>query len=100
MSQQYDNTNRGVLFRNDKKETDSHPDYTGKIDVGGTEYRLSAWIKEGKNGKFMSLSVQQNTSQRQAAPKPQPKQTAGDFSGMDEDIPFAPIGRGIGGHAI
>ena len=53
---EYDNTNRGALFKNGKKETDRHPDYTGRIDIDGKEYFLSAWIKEGKKGKFMSLS--------------------------------------------
>lgn len=56
---EYDNTNRGVLFKNDDKKTDKHPDYTGTINVDGTDFRLSAWIKTGKKGgKFMSLSVQ------------------------------------------
>ena len=59
----YDNTNRGVLFKNNRKERDNQPDYTGKIDVGGTEYELAAWIKEGKAGKFMSLSVKPKDDQ-------------------------------------
>lgn len=55
----FDNTNRGVLFKNQKKTTDKHPDYNGSINVDGKEMWLSAWIKESKNGgKFMSLSVQ------------------------------------------
>jgi len=49
--------NSGVLFRNDKKETGNHPDYKGNITVGGKDYWLSAWIKEGKSGKFMGLAV-------------------------------------------
>jgi uncharacterized protein (DUF736 family) len=58
MSQQYDNTNRGALFKNEGKESDSHPDYQGNINVGGKEFWLSAWIKESKAGKkYMSLSV-------------------------------------------
>ena len=39
---EYDNTNRGVLFKNDRKESDSHPDYKGQINVDGTEFWLSA----------------------------------------------------------
>lgn len=55
----YDNNNRGVLFKNDNKETDRQPDYKGRIDVGGQEYWLSAWIKDrkGTTQKYMSLSV-------------------------------------------
>jgi hypothetical protein len=54
---EYDNTNRGALFKELDKQSDKHPDYTGKINVDGKELRLAAWIKDGKSGKFMSLSV-------------------------------------------
>lgn len=54
----YDNNMRGVLFKNDRKENENQPGYTGKIEIDGIEYRLSAWVKEGKKGKFFSLSVQ------------------------------------------
>lgn len=53
--QQRDNS--GALFKNDKKVRDNQPDYTGKAVIDGTEYRLSAWIKEAKSGrKYMSLA--------------------------------------------
>ena len=56
---QYDNNNKGVLFNNDKQGNEKRPDYTGSINVDGKEFKLSAWIKDGKSGnKFMSLSVQ------------------------------------------
>lgn len=56
--------NTGVLFKNNKKTDDKQPDYTGSILVGTKEMRLAAWIKEGKNGKFMSLKMsEQNTKQ-------------------------------------
>jgi hypothetical protein len=58
--------NRGLLFRNRNKETDKHPDYTGELTIGGTEYSLSAWVKEGRHGKFMSLSARPR-EQRTAA---------------------------------
>lgn len=56
---QYDNKNKGVLFRNkEKAEGDKKPDYTGKIDVEGKELRLAGWLRESKSGtKFLSLSI-------------------------------------------
>ena len=58
MSKEYDNTNRGSLFDNDKKEKDTHPDFAGSINVDGKEYWLNGWKKTSKAGKrFFSLSV-------------------------------------------
>jgi hypothetical protein len=59
----YDNTNSGLLAKNDKQGNENRPDYRGSINVDGTEYWLSAWIKTGRDGtklagqKYMSLSV-------------------------------------------
>lgn len=47
----------GALFRNDKGDNPSRPDYRGDIRIDGTDYELAAWIKEGKKGKFMSLAA-------------------------------------------
>lgn len=78
----YDNTNRGAIFKNDKKESDTHPDYKGSININGVEYWLSSWIKDGKSGKFMSLSVKPKDAQ--AAPK---KQVSSGFDDSN-DFPF------------
>ncbi len=83
MPEGYDNELSGALFRNDKKETDKHPDYKGQAQVGGTEYWVSGWIKTSKAGKkYMSLSFTAKDAPRQA-PDPAPP---GPISG--DDMPF------------
>jgi hypothetical protein len=69
MSKQYDNTNRGVLFINDRKEQDNHPDRKGSINVEGKEYWLSAWNKETAKGDTISLSVTPKDGAKQTASK-------------------------------
>jgi len=87
MSQQYDNEMRGVLFKNDKEGNENRPDYKGKIQIGGVEYWLSAWIKEGKSGKFMSLKAEEQKKAADAYPAEKPKAApADDFD--DSSIPF------------
>jgi hypothetical protein len=78
---------QGSLFKNDRKEKDSHPDYKGSITINGQEFWLSAWIKKGEK-TFMSLAAQPKEAQApRRAPAPAPKPASG-FDDMDDDIPF------------
>ena len=55
---EYDHTNRGAIFPNDRKQSDQQPDYRGSINVEGTEYWISGWKKTAKTGNvFLSVSV-------------------------------------------
>ena len=76
--------NSGALFRNDRKEKETQPDYTGEARIEGVEYRLSAWLNESKNGKkYMGLKLTaKDDMPRQQAPAAEPPQ---DF---DAEIPF------------
>jgi hypothetical protein len=47
----YDNTNTGILFRNDRRENEKQPEFTGTINVDGVEFWLSAWVKTSKEGR-------------------------------------------------
>ena len=82
MSKQYDDTNTGALFKNDRKEKPTHPDYKGSINIEGKEYWMNAWVKEGKTGKkFFSMSFNPKDAAPASAPAP-----ADDLE--DSEIPF------------
>ncbi len=76
----YDNTNKGVLFREQEKKSERHPDMTGTINIEGVEFRLAGWTKESKSGKkFLSLSV---TPKQESAPQ------QGSDTDFNDSIPF------------
>ena len=54
---EYDNTNRGSIWMNDKKETENHPDFKGSLNVNGQDFWVSAWKrKEGAKPTSPSLT--------------------------------------------
>lgn len=92
----YENT--GLLARNERKEKDTHPDFSGTLNIDGVEYWLSGWTKEGREGtklagkRYFSLSVKPKNP-----PAEKPVQKTEDlakasgaprFADMDDDIPF------------
>ena len=85
---EYDNTNSGAIFVNDKKTTEKQPDRTGTLNVEGVEYWLSGWLKKDKSGNpFMSLSVKPKQEQQtKPAARTAPSQRNG--APFDDEIPF------------
>lgn len=87
MDKKYDNSNRGALFKDEKRRNDRSPEYTGTINVMGKDYKLSAWIKESKAGKkFLSLSVSSPVAPKKEEKPVEPLET----TMMDEldELPF------------
>jgi uncharacterized protein (DUF736 family) len=83
---EYDNTNRGVLFRNNRKEKDTHPDFTGSINIEGEDRWLDAWVRESKDGKkFFSISSRAKQGDPSSSgARPRQAETIE----SSEDIPF------------
>lgn len=85
--------NTGSLFRNNRKEKDTHPDYNGSVRIEGHDMWISAWLKEDKNGqKYFSLAFKRKDG---TAARPDPAQ---EFKAeakrvfpdarLDDEVPF------------
>ena len=73
--------NSGTLFKNDRKEQETHADYQGEAKINGQLYWFNAWVKEGKTGKkFFSCSFREKQEKKPTAPKT--------IEDMVDDIPF------------
>ena len=49
--------NSGSLFKNDKREKDTHPHAKGSAKIDGVDYWVSAWTKTKDGGeKWQSLA--------------------------------------------
>lgn len=100
---QYDNTNKGAIWGNDKKESDRHPDFKGSINVEGVEYWLSAWKRDPQgnpNAPALKFSIKrkddvhaegmQQVQQAYQAPQqapPQQQQQAPQNQGFQQQAP-------------
>ena len=72
----------GALFINDKDGNDLRPDYQGNCKIGGVEYRLAGWKKEGAKGNFISLKIEVPREQSDAPVVQEPADE------LDDDIGF------------
>lgn len=85
----YDNKNTFALFRNQRKEKPTHPDFSGTfVGLDGQEYFIDAWSKTPKSGgeKFLSGRIgklKDKQGEKKTPPSP-PKAPPV----MDDEIPF------------
>lgn len=87
---QYDNTNRGALWNNDRRETEKHPKLKGSTTIvcphcsKSTEYWTSGWTSnEGGKKPLVSLSYQVKDVVNAPAPKSQDV-----VETFEDDIPW------------
>ncbi len=82
--------NNGSLFKNDKKDKNNPdherlPDYKGDATVNGKPMWMSAWIKTGKSGQFMSIAFTAKDGQGKQQSNNRPANNSGHY---DEETPF------------
>lgn len=64
--------NTGALFKNDKREKDTHAHARGTATIDGVEYFIDAWTNQDRNGnRYQSLKFKRKDKQQG---KPAPKQ--------------------------
>jgi hypothetical protein len=54
----FDNSNAGVLFKNENKQPEKHSDYRGEVNAAGLDYWLDGWVRTSKKGsRFISFKL-------------------------------------------
>lgn len=85
MNDKPDDAGKGFLSRNERREKETHPEFTGKLNLHGTEYRLAAWVREKDGRKYFSISAREVGEQ----PAAKPSAKGGGFDRkIDDTIPF------------
>lgn len=81
--------NSGAIFKAKPNDNPNWPTHEGSCMVNGVEMWISAWVKEGKSGKFFSLAFKPKAARTEPArAAPRAASTAAD----DSEIPFSPLG--------
>ena len=100
---EYDNTNSGALFMNDRRTKPSHPNFKGSCTIRTPdgeliEYWVSGWEKSGKRGPFVSLAFEPKEQSGTALPPAQSSFLSGGTKAaepaktkhedLDDEVPF------------
>jgi len=86
-NEEYDNVNRGQIWKNENRKTDTHPQFTGSINIEGKEHWLSGWTRKADaNPKAPAMSFSVN-------PKEPKAETINDSNSLvnnefEDSIPF------------
>lgn len=91
----FDNTNSGMMARNENRKSDKHPEFSGSLNVEGVDYWVSAWVNEGKAGGKMEgkkyFSIKITRKEQQAGPSTARTSIPNKYAFPDDysdDIPF------------
>jgi hypothetical protein len=79
----YDNTNRGAIFKNEKKENPKAPDFGGKLNVDGKDYFIDGWRYDARDGKKAFISLKVKLMEKQGAGRRTEVKEK-----LDDEVPF------------
>ena len=86
---EYSNDNKGAIWRNEKKETENHPDFTGSAIINGVDMWVSAWKRKPdakEKSPALSFTFKAKDEAKSSAPVANKKSSyADDF---DKEIPY------------
>lgn len=72
---------KGWIGKNNKPKNEASPEYVGAVTIGGRNYRIAGWVRDGKVGKYIALRVSEDDDRARPAKKH-------GNQGVDDDIPF------------
>ena len=74
--------NEGAIWKNTKREKDTHPHFTGQATIGGVEYWVSAWKRDPDakpNAPALKFSLRAKEQKQAPAPVD---------DDLSDDLPF------------
>jgi hypothetical protein len=54
MTKKFDDSNSGVLFRNENKQSPKHADYSGSLNAAGLDYWCDGYVRQSNSGRKSS----------------------------------------------
>jgi uncharacterized protein (DUF736 family) len=78
--------NTGMVFRNEYKKEENHPDFKGKINVDGTEKEIALWSNPPKDGKKGYFGIK--ISDPYVTEEPNAGDIEKEINPQQDDLPF------------
>lgn len=78
---------QGSIFRNERKEKETHADFTGSCNIAGEEYWIAMWQNPPRDGKKGYFNVRFNKKDA-VAPVHSDASGISPNNNFDDDVPF------------
>jgi hypothetical protein len=86
----YDNSNRGSVWKNEDRKSDSHPQFKGSAEVDGVEYWVSGWLrKPAANPKAPAMNFSFSVKENQPHSQPPQQRPTNQNANGSQKSPYA-----------